>query len=64
MELELGGRDDGPLEVTSEAGGSGKGAPAADNLLGGLASKSLPHERTGAGRRHGQSATRELKGPW
>ena len=54
MELELGGREDGPLEVTSEAGGSWKGAPAADNLLGGLASKSLPQRRGGVGQKNGQ----------
>ena len=54
MELELGGREEGPLEVTSEAGGSWEGASAADNLLGGLASKSLPQRRGGVGQKNGQ----------
>ena len=64
----------GSLQRHEESGMSGsaqhchKGAPPAENLLGGLASKSLSHGRTGAGERHGRWGSKELeglgKGPW
>ena len=53
MELELGGREDGPLEVTSEAGGSWKGAPAADNLLAALLPKVYHRGEVVLGKRMG-----------
>ena len=38
--------------------------PPAGNLLDGLASRNLPHERTGVGQRRGQWGTKEHGGPW
>ena len=64
------GMEEGSLQRLREAGMLGLAlldhweAPPAGNLLGGLASKSLPHGRTGVGQRHGQWGTKELEGPW
>ena len=62
--------EEGLLQRLGEAGMTGlawhghQGAPPAENLLGGLVSTNLPHERTGAGQRRGQLGTKELEGPW
>ena len=70
VEQELGGREEGPLQ---RQGGAGRGCsaphdlqgePPAENLLGVLASKSLPHGRIGVGQKRGQWETRELERPW
>ena len=59
-----------PLQRLGEAGTldlawhDRQGVPPAENLLSGLASKNLPHERTGVGQRRGQLGTKELDGPW
>ena len=41
-----------------------QGVPQVENLLDGLASKSLSHERIDVGQKHGLWGTRELGGPW
>ena len=60
--------EEGLLQKLGGAGRSGstlhdlQGAPLAENLLGGLASRSLPHGRTGGGQMRGQWGTKELDG--
>ena len=71
-ELELGahGREEGSLQRQGEAGMLVSAqlyrpeAPPAENLLDGLASKSLPRGRIGVGQKHGRWGTRELEGAW
>ena len=59
-----------PLQRQGEAGKLGsaqldhQGAPPAESLLGGLASRSLLHGKIGGVRRLGQWGTTELEGPW
>ena len=60
----------GSLQRHGEAGMSDSAqlchwrAPPAENLLGGLASRSWQHGRTDVGRMRGQWGTKEFGGPW
>ena len=62
-------KEEGSLQRLKEAGMSDlaqpdhQEAPQAVNLLGALASRSLPLGRTGVGQRHEQWGTRELGRP-